>query len=81
MPTYSFRNNQTGEEFDDIMPISKLDQYKIDNPHLTQLLGTPPLGDPVRLGMKKPDDTFRDLLKQIKKNNDSKRIRSNINTW
>jgi len=81
MPTYSFRNKETGEEFDEIMSISKLDQYKIDNPNLEQLLGTPPLGDPVRLGMKKPDDTFRDILKQIKKNNDSKRIRSNINTW
>ena len=81
MPTYSFRNKETGEEFDEIMSISKLDQYKIDNPHLEQLLGTPPLGDPVRLGLKKPDDTFRDILKQIKKNNDSKRVRSTINTW
>ena len=42
MPTYSFRNKETGEEFDEIMSIAKLDQ----------LLGTPPLGDPVRLGMK-----------------------------
>jgi len=81
MPTYSFRNKETGEEFDEIMSISKLDQYKIDNPQLEQLLGTPPIGDPVRLGMKKPDDTFRDILKQIKKNNDGKRIRSTINTW
>ena len=81
MPTYSFRNKETGEEFDEIMSIEKLDQYKADNPHLEQLLGTPPIGDPVRLGMKKPDDTFRDILKQIKKNNDSKRVRSTINTW
>lgn len=81
MPTYSFRNKETGEEFDEIMSIHKLDQYKADNPHLEQLLGTPPLGDPVRLGMKKPDDTFRDILKQIKKNTDGKRIRSTINTW
>ncbi|NDB83828.1 MAG: hypothetical protein EB127_14055 [Alphaproteobacteria bacterium] len=81
MPTYSFRNKQTGEEFDEIMSISKLDQYKTDNPDLEQLLGTPPIGDPIRLGMKKPDDTFRDILKQIKKNSDGKRIRSTINTW
>jgi len=81
MPTYSFKNKNTGEEFDEIMSINKLDQYKLDNPHLEQLLGTPPIGDPVRLGMKKPDDTFRDILKQIKKNNDSKRVRSTINTF
>ncbi|NDG30852.1 hypothetical protein EB118_12365 [bacterium] len=81
MPTYSFRNKNTGEEFDEIMLISKLDQYKINNPHLEQLLGTPSLGDPVRLGMKKPDDSFRDLLKQIKKNTQSHRIKSGINTF
>lgn len=81
MPTYSFRNIKTGEEFDQIMSIKKLDQYKIDNPDLEQLLGTPSIGDPVRLGLKKPDDTFRDILKQIKKNNDSRRVRSTINTF
>lgn len=81
MPTYSFRNILTGEEFDQIMPIKKLDQYKIDNPDFEQLLGTPSIGDPVRLGLKKPDDTFRDILKQIKKNNDSRRVRSTINTF
>ncbi|NDG30608.1 hypothetical protein EB118_11125 [bacterium] len=81
MPTYSFRNILTGEEFDQIMSIKKLDQYKIDNPDFEQLLGTPSIGDPVRLGLKKPDDTFRDILKQIKKNNDSRRVRSTINTF
>jgi len=81
MPTYSFRNIKTGEEFDEIMSIKNLDQYKLDNPDLEQLLSTPPIGDPVRLGLKKPDDTFRDILKQIKKNNDSKRVRSTINTF
>ena len=81
MPTYSFRNIKTGEEFDEIMSISKLEEYKLNNPHLEQLLGTPPIGDPVRLGMKKPDDTFRDILKQIKKNTDGKRIISTVNTW
>ena len=81
MPTYSFRNIKTGEEFDEIMSIKNLDQYKLDNPDLEQLLGTPPIGDPVRLGLKKPDDTFRDILKQIKKNNDSKRVRSTINPF
>lgn len=81
MPTYSFRNKKTGEEFDEIMSISKLDQYKLDNPDLEQLLGANPIGDPVLLGRKKPDDSFRDVLKEIKKNYDSRSIRSTINTW
>jgi len=81
MPTYSFRNTETGEEFDEIMSISKLDQYKLDNPHLVQLLGSSPIGDPVRLGLKKPDQEFRNILKDIKKNFDSKTIRTTVNTW
>jgi len=81
MPTYSFRDKISGEEFDKIMSIYKLDQYKLDNPNLEQLLGTPPIGDPVRLGLKKPDDTFRDILKQIKKNTYSQRIKSSINSF
>ena len=35
------------------------------------------LVDPVRLGRKKPDDGFRDVLKEIKRNNRG----SNINTF
>jgi hypothetical protein len=38
MPTYNFRNKDTGEETEITMSMSELDQYKEDNPHLEQFL-------------------------------------------
>ena len=37
MPTYSFKNNNTGEEFDEFMGMSEKDKYLKDNPHISQL--------------------------------------------
>ena len=34
MPTYSFRNKDTGEEFDQFMAISELDQFQIGRAHV-----------------------------------------------
>lgn len=79
MPTYSFFNKETGEEFDVFMSISELDSYKLNNTHLEQTItSAPALADPTRLGIRKPDSGFRDVLKRIKKASG----RSNkINTW
>lgn len=78
MPNYTFRNNETNETFDISMSISERDQYVQDNPHLTQLiLGAPSIGDPHRLGLKKPDDGFRDVLKHIKSHHPGSRSTKN----
>lgn len=70
MPTYLFQDTTTGEEIEIIMSISERDEFVKNNPHMTQLVnGFPGLGDPVKLGRKKPDDGFRDLLKRVKKRN------------
>ena len=37
MPTYSFKDNNTGEEFDEFMGMSEKDQYLEDNPHISQV--------------------------------------------
>lgn len=67
MPTYSFRNKETGEEFEDFMSISAFDQYLLDNPHIESFpTGAPPTLDPVRLGRIKPDEGFRDVLRNMK---------------
>ena len=61
------------------MTISSLDKYLIDNSHLTQLVNGAPMIHSGR-GMNKPENGFRDLLKEMKKNN-SKGIKgSTINT-
>ena len=82
MPTYRFHNEDTGEEFEEFMMISELDSYLKNNPNLTQMLnGVPGIGDSVRLGMKKPDNGFRDVLREIKKRNSRGISKSTVNTF
>ena len=78
MPTYTFVNNETGNHFEDMMSIAEKEEYLQTNPHISQtIVHAPALVDPTRLGLKKPEQGFRDLLKDIKKNN----RKSKINTW
>lgn len=65
MPTYNFINTETGEEIQIFMWIREYEQYKKDNPHLKQFLtGAPAIG---YNDAKKPDEGFRDILRDIKK--------------
>ena len=67
MPTYNFRNKETGEEFEKEMRIAELDQYKADNPHLEQFLtGAPSTISGTNLNRKIPD-WHKDNLKEMKK--------------
>ena len=79
MANYTFLNTITEEEIDISMPISELDDYKLKNTHLQQLIKrAPSIADPTRLGLRKPDHGFRDVLKRVEKASG----RSNkINTW
>ena len=78
MPTYTFEDTNTGQREERVMRIAELDQFKADNPHLKQLIvGAPSIGDAHRLGLKKPDDGFRDVLKNVKHHHQ----KDNINTW
>jgi hypothetical protein len=79
MPTYRFLNNETGEEYEDFMSISALDEYLKNNPQVTQLVNGAPLIHSGR-GMKKPEQGFRDLLKDMKKTHSQGISRSTINT-
>jgi predicted nucleic acid-binding Zn ribbon protein len=38
MPTYDFMNNETGEEFTEIMTMSERVTYLAENPHIKQLI-------------------------------------------
>jgi hypothetical protein len=66
MPFYVFRDKNTGEQFEKLLKISELDQYRLDNPHLETVPQAPGLSDPFRLGRMKPSDGFRDVLTKIK---------------
>lgn len=80
MPTYRFLNNETGEEYEEFMSISTLDTYLEENPNVTQLVNGAPMIASGR-GMAKPDQGFRDLLKDMKKKHSQGITRSTINTF
>lgn len=66
MPTYTFRNTETGEVFDKLMTWNSREDYLQQNPHLESIIGgAPALGDPVRLGVTRNDDGFKEVLSKI----------------
>lgn len=68
MPNYSLHNTQTDERWIAQMGIAEKEQYLKDNPHIVQELTTAiSLGDPVRLGIKRIDNGFRDVLRSVAK--------------
>ncbi len=78
MPSYTFKNIETDEIFDSIMSMAERETFLTDNPNITQLVGRPPsIGDPIRLGIRKPDDGFRDVLRNVQHHHK----KDNINTW
>ena len=78
MPTYSVMDTTTEEVFDVSMKFTEFEQYLADNSHLKQVfIKFPALGDPIRLGTRKPDNGFRDVLKNVKHHHK----KDSINTW
>lgn len=66
MPTYEFRNKETGEVIEVFMKMSAKDQYLIDNPHLEQTMTQAPgVCDPTRIGVAKKDTGFKEVLQKI----------------
>lgn len=80
MPTYSFLNKDTGEEYELFLSISEREQYLKDNPNIEQTVSGAPMIASGR-GMQKPDQGFRDILKEMKKKNSRGFKRSTINTF
>ena len=66
MPTYVFRNKETGEQFEKILKMSELDSFRAENPKLETVLQAVAFGDPVRLGVRKKDSGFKEVLQKIK---------------
>ncbi len=69
MPSYTFKDRKSNKEQTHTMSISELDKFEKKNPHLEQVIKAASIGDPMRLGVRKIDGGFRDVLKTIKKNN------------
>lgn len=64
MPTYEFRNKQTGEVTEVFMKMSEREQYLLDNAHLESCIFTAPAfaGDHITI---KKDTGFKEVLQKI----------------
>jgi len=66
MPTYSFRNKETGEIFDQIMRIAEREEFLVQNPHLeTVITGAPAFTGDHITAVKKYDTGFKEVLQRI----------------
>ena len=66
MPTYVFRNKETGEQFEQVMRMSELDPFRADNPHLETVIQAVAFGDPTKLSSsRKFDSGFKEVLQKI----------------
>jgi len=66
MPTYKFKDTNSGEEFEKFMSMSIREPFLKDNPHLEQMIaGVPMIGDPVNMGVTKRDSGFKEVLQKI----------------
>ena len=64
MPTYSFYNNQTGEQFDEMMKFSEREEYLNNNPHITPVVTAAALVSGVSTSNKIPSG-FNDVLHKV----------------
>ena len=78
MPTYDFENKKPGEGFEKLMTIAEKEQYLKNNPNIQQLLGMPKIVSGVD-GLRKTDDSFRDILRNIDKKHKSRKNTMNKN--
>jgi len=65
MPTYTFRNKDTDEVFDKLMSWDDRQKYLEENSNLEVIIGAPAMGDSVRLGIRRTDDGFKEVLSKI----------------
>ena len=76
-----FRNKDTGEEFEKFMSISAREQYLQENPDIeTMVSGAPMVCDPVRVGVRKKDSGFSEVLQKIHSRAPGSQLKNN-NAW
>lgn len=65
MPLYDFKDTKTGEVFEKFMSIASKAEYLKENPHIEPLLSSIPTIDPVKLGIRKTDNGFKEVMQKI----------------
>lgn len=66
MPTYSFIDTETGEEFDVFMKISERDGFLKDNPHVQPMVTAPSIVSGVSTSKQnRVPDGFKEVLSKV----------------
>ena len=66
MPTYEFKNTETGEEFEAIMKISEREEFLKTNPHIQPMVSAPMLVTSVTgMGTHRVPDGFKEVLSKV----------------
>jgi hypothetical protein len=80
MPLYEFLNCDTGDIEEHQVRMSELDEFIKNNPKLTKVIATAPsIGDSVRLGIKKNDQGWKEVLHKVaEKTPGGKMLKDNI---
>ncbi len=66
MPIYEFKNTDSGEVFEKNMTFSDKEQYLSENENIKSHFSKfPGLCDPVRLGITKPNEGWKEVLQKI----------------
>lgn len=68
MPVYTIKDNKTGHQEDVMMAYSELERFLKTHPGKSQVMSAPRIVSGVA-GQRRPDEGFRDVLRNIKKNN------------
>lgn len=83
MPRYTFYNSLNDQYSEETMSYTDMKSFVKTNPHMKHILQPPKFADPSRMDATrgKPDDAFRDRLKDIKSAHSGGLSKSTINTW
>jgi len=65
MPTYIFRNEETGEEFEDCISIATKEELLIKNPHIKQVPTTFGVVSGIGGVDSKTDNTWKEVLSKV----------------
>jgi predicted nucleic acid-binding Zn ribbon protein len=67
MPTYTYKDNDTGEVIDKFLKISELDDFEKNNPNLTKVIGAPALVSGHKSARQMAGNEWNDHIGRIKK--------------
>jgi hypothetical protein len=79
LPTYTFKNTETGEVFDRVMKISEREEYLKENPNIETVISAPALMSPLSLSGIKPPSGFKEVLQNIHNRSPGSQLKNNGN--